>query len=65
MAYLGFGYYNMDHVLYLAPALEVMHSTGGRGLTENYLGLDSSEDGSGSRQERFVLLGHGGDRHPH
>jgi hypothetical protein len=48
MAYLGFGYYNMDHVLYLAPALEVMHSTGGRGLTENYLGLDSSEDGSGS-----------------
>ena len=46
-AYLAFGYYNMDHVLYLAPALEVMHSTGGRGLTENYLGLDSSEDGSG------------------
>jgi hypothetical protein len=47
MAYLAFGYYNMDHVLYLAPALEVMHSTGGRGLTENYLGLDASEDGSG------------------
>jgi len=46
-AYLAFGYYNMDHVLYLAPALEVMHSTGGRGMTENYLGLDSSEDGSG------------------
>jgi hypothetical protein len=37
----------MDHVLYLAPALEVMHSTGGRGITENYLGLDSSDDGSG------------------
>jgi hypothetical protein len=46
-AYLAFGLYDMDHVLYLAPALEVMHSTGGRGLTENYLGLDSSEDGSG------------------
>jgi hypothetical protein len=46
-AYLAFGYYRMDHVLYLAPALEVMHSTGGRGLTENFLGLDSSEDGSG------------------
>jgi hypothetical protein len=46
-AYLAFGYYNMDHVLYLAPALEVMHSTGGRGLTENFLGLDASEDGSG------------------
>ena len=46
-AYLAFGYYSMDHVLYLAPALEVMHSTGGRGLTENFLGLDASEDGSG------------------
>ncbi|NVB83596.1 MAG: hypothetical protein HOV81_34800 [Kofleriaceae bacterium] len=46
-AYLAFGYYHMDHVLYLAPALEVMHSTGGRGLTENYLGLDASDDGSG------------------
>jgi len=46
-AYLAFGVYDMDHVLYLAPALEVMHSTGGRGLTENFLGLDASEDGSG------------------
>jgi hypothetical protein len=46
-AYLAFAYYNMDHVLYLAPALEVMHSTGGRGITENYLGLDASDDGSG------------------
>lgn len=46
-AYVAFGFYNMDHVLYLAPALEVMHSTGGRGITENYLGLDASEDGSG------------------
>jgi hypothetical protein len=46
-AYLAFAYYNMDHVLYLAPALEVMHSTGGRGITENYLGLDESDDGSG------------------
>ena len=46
-AYLGFGYYHMDKVLYLAPALEVMHSTGGRGLTENFLGLDDSMDGTG------------------
>ena len=46
-AYLAFGYYRMDHVLYLAPALEVMHSTGGRGLTENFLGVDASDDGSG------------------
>ncbi|HEU0037437.1 MAG TPA: hypothetical protein VFQ53_42795 [Kofleriaceae bacterium] len=47
-AYLAFAYYNMKKVLYLAPALEVMHSTGGRGLTENFLGTDASEDGTGS-----------------
>lgn len=43
----AFAYYHMNKALYLAPALEVMHSTGGRGLTENFLGTDSSEDGSG------------------
>ena len=42
-----FAYYHMDKALYLAPALEVMHSTGGRGLTENFLGTDGSDDGSG------------------
>jgi hypothetical protein len=46
-AYLAFGFYDMTKVLYLAPALEVMHSTGGRGLTENFLGLESSDDGTG------------------
>jgi hypothetical protein len=46
-AYLAFSYLDMNKVLYLAPALEVMHSTGGRGLTENFLGLDSSQDGTG------------------
>ncbi|MCB9563243.1 MAG: hypothetical protein H6708_22830 [Kofleriaceae bacterium] len=46
-AYAAFAYYTMDKALYLAPALEVMHSTGGRGLTENFLGLDSSDDGTG------------------
>ncbi len=45
--YLAFAYYDMTKVLYLAPALEVMHSTGGRGLTENVLGLESSNDGTG------------------
>ncbi|MBA3463074.1 MAG: hypothetical protein H0T46_24165 [Deltaproteobacteria bacterium] len=45
--YGAFSFYHMDKVLYLAPALEVMHSTGGRGLTENFLGTDSSDDGSG------------------
>lgn len=46
-AYVALGFYDMSKVLYLAPALEVMHSTGGRGLTENFLGLESSDDGTG------------------
>jgi len=46
-AYAAFGIYDMERVLYLAPALEVMHSTGGRGLTENFLGLEDSNDGTG------------------
>lgn len=46
-AYLAFSYYDMSRVLYLAPALETMHSTGGRGLTENFLGLEDSDDGTG------------------
>jgi hypothetical protein len=46
-AYAALAYYDMAKVLYLAPALEVMHSTGGRGLTENFLGLESSDDGTG------------------
>lgn len=45
--YGAFSLYDMDKVLYLSPALEVMHSTGGRGLTENFLGTEASEDGSG------------------
>src|SRR5262249_25725513 len=46
-AQLLFAYYDMKKVLYLAPALEVMHSTGGRGLTENFLGTEASDDGTG------------------
>jgi len=46
-AYLGFSFLKMDKVLYLASALEIMHSTGGRGITENFLGTDSSDDGTG------------------
>lgn len=46
-AYAAFSFYDMTKVLYLAPALEVLHSTGGRGLTENFLGTDASDDGSG------------------
>ncbi len=46
-AHVLFSFMDMKKVLYLAPALEVMHSTGGRGLTENFLGTDASEDGTG------------------
>lgn len=33
---------------YLAPAIEVMHSAGGRGLEENYFGTEKSNKGTGS-----------------
>jgi hypothetical protein len=36
-----------DQVLFLAPAVEVLHSTGGRGLTENFFGLADSDSGTG------------------
>jgi len=47
-AYGALSYTKADSALFLAPALELLHSTGGRGLTENYLGLMSSENGTGS-----------------
>jgi hypothetical protein len=47
-AYLALAYYDANKVLFLAPSLELLHSTGGRGLTENYLGLEDSNDGTGS-----------------
>ncbi len=47
-AYGALSYYKAEQVLFLAPAVELLHSTGGRGLTENYLGLEDSNDGTGS-----------------
>lgn len=47
-AYAALSYARAESALFLAPALELLHSTGGRGLTENYLGLNSSENGTGS-----------------
>ena len=41
-------YLTADQATYMAPAVEVMHSYGGRGITENYLGTQSSENGTGS-----------------
>jgi hypothetical protein len=47
-AYGALSYARASQALFLAPAVELLHSTGGRGLTENYLGLDSSNNGTGS-----------------
>lgn len=33
---------------FIAPAIEVMHSAGGRGLEENYFGTEKSDKGTGS-----------------
>lgn len=41
-------YVKADQATYTSPAIEVMHSYGGRGITENYLGTQSSENGTGS-----------------
>ncbi|HTM20940.1 MAG TPA: hypothetical protein VL172_10540, partial [Kofleriaceae bacterium] len=47
-AYTALSYARARKVLYLAPALELLHSSGGRGLTENWLGTEASDDGTGS-----------------
>ena len=37
-----------DQATSLSPSLEIMHSSGGRGITQNYLGTDKSDNGTGS-----------------
>jgi hypothetical protein len=46
--YAATSYIKADNATYQAPAIEVMHSFGGRQITENYLGTQSSENGTGS-----------------
>jgi hypothetical protein len=41
-------YVSADKAQWQSPAIEVMHSFGGRGLTENYFGTESSQSGTGS-----------------
>ena len=36
------------HSTFLSPAIEVLHAYGGRGLTENFLGTDKSDNGTGN-----------------
>lgn len=45
--YLGGSIITASQAQYLSPVLEVMHAWGGRGLQENYLGVEKS-DGIGS-----------------
>src|SRR5207237_263589 len=45
--YLGGSKVEAAQAYFLAPAIEVMHAYGGRGLTENYLGTESSQNGTG------------------
>jgi hypothetical protein len=45
---VGLSGLSADQATSLAPSLEVMHSSGGRGITENYLGTDKSNNGTGS-----------------
>jgi hypothetical protein len=41
-------YLSANQSQWQSPALEVMHSFGGRGLTENYFGTERSDNGTGS-----------------
>lgn len=45
--YLAGSVLSASQAQYMSPVIEVMHSWGGRGLTENYLGIEKS-DGTGS-----------------
>jgi hypothetical protein len=46
--YAGFSKVAATQAYSLAPAIEVMHAYGGRGLTENYRGTESSQNGTGA-----------------
>ena len=46
--YAATSYISAEQATFMAPAIETMHSYGGRGITENYLGTQSSENGTGS-----------------
>jgi hypothetical protein len=45
--YLAFAGYRAEHAIYMSGVTEILHSWSGRGLTENYFGLQS-QDGTGS-----------------
>lgn len=39
---------SLTNATFMAPVVEIMHADGGRGVTENYLGTQSSQNGTGS-----------------
>ena len=45
--YVGGSVITAQASTFLSPVLEVLHSFGGRGLTENFFGTDKSENGTG------------------
>src|SRR4029079_11637465 len=46
--YAATSYIRAESATFMSPAVEVIHSYGGLGITENYLGTQSSENGTGS-----------------
>jgi len=50
---LSIAHYKAENVLFLANAFELLHSTGGRGLTENFFGPDSK---NGTGEVRVIAL---------
>ncbi len=39
---------NAHHAVFLAPTIELMHSLGGTGITDNYFGTTKSDNGTGT-----------------
>ncbi|HEY2749296.1 MAG TPA: hypothetical protein VGL86_31980, partial [Polyangia bacterium] len=46
--YIGGSKIEATQSTFLAPAIEIVHAYGGRGLTQNYLGTQSSNNGTGT-----------------
>src|SRR5262249_16842984 len=47
-AYVARSILDADQATWLSPRLEILHSFGGRGITENYLGTEKSDNGTGT-----------------
>ncbi|MDX2024078.1 MAG: hypothetical protein SF187_27810 [Deltaproteobacteria bacterium] len=45
--YVAYSHLSATRAQYMSPVLEVMHSYGGKGLTDNYFGSEASDNGTG------------------